>query len=183
MGPTMVDPVIARIWFYRMLFVVLTTGLLLLCLPPLQFTAPRWAGPAIVLCVTLSWALRRPSYVPALLIALVFFPGDLLLHPPPGLMAAIVVLAGEFLRDRAPFMRDAPFSTEWLLVGAVMLLVVLAYRTGLVLAIAEPPPFWLSLTQLVSTVLAYPVVVWVSRFAFGVGRASPHEGGNREAPA
>jgi len=179
----MVDPVVLRIWLYRLLFTCIAAGLILLSLAPLQFTAPRWAGPDLVLCLAVSWILRRPAYVPAILVALVFFFGDLLLQRPPGLMAAIAVLAGEFLRDRAPFMRDAPFSAEWLLAGAVMLAVVLAYRIVLFLTIVDPPPLWLSLTQFVSTVLVYPVVVWVSRFAFRVARASPRESGNNEAPA
>ena len=43
----------------------------------------RWPGPDLIAVrLTLAWVLRRPDYVPALLIALVVLVEDLLLHAP-----------------------------------------------------------------------------------------------------
>lgn len=171
----MVNAGVLRIWFYRLLFPCIVAVLIFARLLPLQTTPPRWAGPDLILCLTLAWVLRRPAFVPAWLIALVFLACDFLFHRPPGLFAAIAVLGAEFLRGRVTLMRDASFPAEWFLVAAVLLAMLLANRAVLTLTLAGPPPPGLSLMQFAATVLAYPAVVLVSRVVFRVGKPSPHE--------
>ena len=42
-------------------------------------------GPDLLIAFAFAWSLRRPEYVPSLLLALLFLLADLLLQRPPGL--------------------------------------------------------------------------------------------------
>ena len=55
-----------------------------------------WPWPDVLLAVVCVWTLRRPDYVPAVVIAAVFLATDLLFQRPPGLWAALVLLLTEF---------------------------------------------------------------------------------------
>jgi rod shape-determining protein MreD len=171
----MAEPLAAGVWSHRTLYVALAGVLLFLRLLPLGSVAGTWPGPDLLLCLTLVWVLRRPDYVPALLIALVVLLEDLLLMRPPGLWAALVVLAAEFLRIRTGLTRELGFLVEWLLVAAVILAAVLGYR--LVLAVVMLPQAGLgqTLVQATGTILCYPLVVGVSRVAFGVRKPATGE--------
>ena len=62
---------------------------------------------------------------------------DFLFQRPPGLWAALVVLAAEALKARAVGLRDLPFPVEWVSVGTTLVGITLAYR--LVLAVLLEP--------------------------------------------
>ncbi len=177
----MVDPVVARLWGFRLFYAGLIAALLFFHLLPLQIESPRRATPDLILCLTYAWAIRRPACVPALLVAFVFLLSDMLLQRPPGLFAALAVLGCEFLRSRSPFMRDAPFPVEWAMVGIVILATLFANRVLLMLVLVTPPALWPSIMQFAMTVLAYPVVVGVSRLLFGVTRTRPQDPESRRA--
>ena len=168
----MVDPVSTRIWSYRLLYLALSGLLIFLYLLPLQIAPPQWAAPDLLVCLALAWVIRRPEYVPALSIAAVFLMADLFFHRPPGLFAALCVLGGEYLRARAPFMRDFSFVMEWLFVSAVIFAIMLAYRVVLIVTVVEPPTLWLAALQFAATVLSYPLVVGLTRFGLGLRRAT-----------
>ena len=55
-------------------------------------------GPDLLIAFALAWSLRRPEYVPTLLLAILFLLGDLLLQRPPGLWALLALLACENLK-------------------------------------------------------------------------------------
>lgn len=171
----MADRVTSTVWVYRGLFVLSAAVLLFVRLLPLESVAGGWPGPDLVLVLTLAWVLRRPDYVPVLLIAGVVLLEDLLLMRPPGLWSALVVLASEFLRNRATATREYSFLLEWAIVGITVTATVLGYR--LLLAISMLPQVSLAQTmvQLAITLLCYPVVVAVSRLAFGVRKPATGE--------
>ncbi|MCG6904677.1 MAG: rod shape-determining protein MreD [Rhodobacter sp.] len=172
----------ANRWLYGSAYLALMVALMLFYLLPTQLGPRGLPGPDLLLCVTILWLLRRPHYVPTLLVAAVFLLADMLFLRPPGLWAALVVLAVEFLRARETSSREQPFLVEWAIVAGVMLAITLAYRLILALFLIDQGGLNLALMQLFVTILAYPVVVLVSRFLFGVARMTPGETDARGRP-
>src|SRR5690606_34096528 len=91
---------------------------------------------------------------------------DLLLLRPPGLWTALMVLAAEFLRGRHALTREMNFAVEWLLASALMIAMLLAQRLALTLTLVDVPPFGFAVVQVLWSILAYPLVVGLSRLAF-----------------
>ena len=157
----------------HVIYVLMCMTLIFLHLLPLD-TQPRgWAGPDMMLAFTFAWVLRRPDYVPPALIAVVFLLADLLFQRPPGLGAALVLLASETLRGRVLGLRDLTFPVEWLNVATTLIVITLAYRIILGLVMVEQAPLGLSLMQMIATIVFYPVAVIVSQMIFGVRKLAP----------
>lgn len=173
MGHPMVDGFLSAVWGRRALFLLLAAGLMFLQLLPLSTAAAGVPGPDLLLCLAAAWIVRRPDYVPVLLIAAVFLLQDMLVMRPPGLWAAIVLLGCEFLRARTRSSRDMPFVVEWALVGAVLLAMLLAYRLVIALAMVPQHGLGQTLVQLVLTFSAYPAVAFVTQAVFRVRKRSP----------
>ncbi|GGE18064.1 hypothetical protein GCM10011360_03580 [Primorskyibacter flagellatus] len=164
-----------RIWSMRAVYFGIALGILLLELLPLQ-TQPRgFAGPDMILLLTFTFALRRPEFVPPGVVALVMVLADLLLQRPPGLMAGLTVLASEALRNRSEGVRTLPFTVEWLTAALGILAVLAGYRVVLAIFVIPQAPILLSLSQLVATVIAYPLMVLGSAILFGIRRVTPGE--------
>lgn len=171
----MVDPVRRAIWTYRGVYVLIALVLFFLRLLPMGAEAGTWPGPDVLLCLTLAWVLRRPDYLPAVLVALVVLVEDFLLMRPPGLWTAIVVLATEFLRGRAALTRELGLAMEWLLVAALMVAMLLAYRLAFALAFLPQPGFGFAMVQCVASILCYPVVVGLSHVGLSLRKPAPGE--------
>ncbi len=171
----MAEKAASRIWIMRALYLGLSLGIVFFQLMPLDIRPHDWAGPDLLLALPMAWALRRPEYVPALLVAAVMLLTDLLFQRPPGLLAFLVVVAVEFLKARSVQMREQTMFAEWFSVALVMLAVMLANRMVLALLMVPQPPLGLTLIQLAATVLAYPLVMALTHFAFGVRKAQPGE--------
>lgn len=165
----------ARIWTMRGLYVCISLGVLLLELLPLQTEPRRLAGPDLTLLLTFTFALRRPEFVPAWTIGLVILLGDLLLHRPPGLLAGLTVLTCEALRSRSDGLRTLPFSVEWLTAALATIGTLIGYRILLAIFVIPQAPLLLSLSQVASTIVAYPVIVLGSVALFGLRRVAPGE--------
>ncbi|MDO9525804.1 MAG: rod shape-determining protein MreD [Gemmobacter sp.] len=163
------------VWAWRGAYLLVVVTLVFLRLLPLPAEAGQWPAPDFVLCLTCAWVLRRPDYVPALMIGLVVFAEDLVLMRPPGLWAAMTLLGTEFLRSRASFSRELTFLTEWVMVATVMTVMTLGYR--LILAVVMLPQAGLSLTlvQTVGSILTYPLVVGASRLIAGLRKPATGE--------
>lgn len=171
----MIDRLRHSPWLYRGIFVLIALFLLFLRLLPLGSEAGRWPGPDILLCVIFAWMVRRPDYLPALLIAAVLLVEDLVLMRPPGLWTALVVLAAEFLRSRAALTRELNFGTEWLLVAGLMLGILLAYRLVFIVALLPQPGFGHAMVQTLWSILCYPAVVLASRLALDLRKPATGE--------
>ncbi len=169
----MADRLIPRYWVMRMLYLVLCLILIFILLLPLDILPPSWAGPDLMLALTFAWVVRRPEYVPAALIALVALAMDLLVQRPPGLWAALVVVGAETLRNRVLMLRDLSFAAEWASVASTMILITLGYRILLALFMVDQAPLGLSLMQLISTLLVYPLVALASQSLLGVRKLAP----------
>jgi rod shape-determining protein MreD len=164
-----------RLIGFRALFAGLALAILFFRLLPLQALPPGWAPPDLIVALAFAWVLRRPDYVPALLLGAVMCLADLLLQRPPGLWAALVVLGAEALRARAGDLREVGFLFEWLTVALVLAAITLAYRLALTATGVGQAPLGLTAVQLVSTLAIYPVVVLISHLMLGVRKAATGE--------
>ncbi len=134
-----------------------------------------WPGPDLLLCVILAWGLRRPDFLPAGLIAAVVLAEDMLLMRPPGLWTGLVVIATEFLRNRAVLTREFAFAMEWLMVSGVMVALLLAYRLIFAITFLPQPEFGFAAVQTLASILCYPLVVGLSRILFDVYKPATGE--------
>ena len=89
---------------------------------------------------------------------------------PLGLWTAIVVLATEAARHREHRWRELPFMIEWLRVAVLIALIVLANRFAMALFFVQIPSLGQVILQYLATIIAYPVVVVVSRWTLGLRR-------------
>ena len=170
----MIDPRTFRLWGYRLLFVLIGGVLTFVLILPLSLRTGLIPGPDLMLALIFAWSLRRPEYVPILLVAGLVFLTDMLMQNPPGLRAALVLLGLEFLRGRGGG-PDMPFAAEWSLVIAIMSLILLGERLVLGVFMVEQVSFGKSILRLVVTAATYPLVVAVSVYLFRVRRVAPGE--------
>ena len=171
----MVDQSPARTWSMRGAFLLLCLVIMFFHLLPLETTPRRWAAPDLMVALCFAWALRRPDYVPALSVAAIMLLADLVFQRPPGLWAALVVLAVEWLKSRERRQRDNTFVLEWITVAGCLFVITLIYRLVLMVLIVSPGALFLTLMQYFMTLAAYPVVVLLSRMVLGVRRSTPGE--------
>lgn len=171
----MVDPITTRKIGYRTLYLGLAALVIFLRLLPVDRMTGGLPGPDLTLALTCAWVLRRPEYVPLLLIVSVFLFEDILFWRPIGLWTLIVLAGTEFLRAREEGSRDLPFALEWALVSGVLAAMLVAERLVLALFMVDQPSLGLELLQMLMTVAAYPAVVALSRLGFGLRRAAPGE--------
>ncbi len=162
-------------WKFRALYVGVAVALTVLRLLPIRTLPATIPGPDLLTCVTLAWVLRRPEYVPVVLISAVFLFEDFLLQRPPGLWALVVLMGTEFLRSREAMTREVGLMMEWAIVSVVMVAMTLAYRVAYAVAFIDEPPMALVALQLLGSILCYPMVVGLSRLAFGLRKAAPGE--------
>ncbi len=168
----MIDPVTTRIWIYRAAFLGLCFMVLFLRLLPLGDGADPLPGPDLMLCLTFAWLVRRPEFVPALLIVAVFLLADFLFMRPPALKTIVVLIAAEFLRGQVHRIRDTAFTFEFMLVAATILAVVTGERLLHALTFTGQPPLGGAVLAALFTILAYPAVVLFSNVLFGVKKVT-----------
>jgi rod shape-determining protein MreD len=171
----MIDPVAARLWAYRGLFCLVVVILLFLRILPIGDADGGLPGPDLLLCLILSWVIRRPDHLPALLIAVAVLIEDLVLMRPPGLWAAAMVLATEFLRARTALTRELVFVIEWLMVTGLMLAMMLGLRLAMALAFVDQPGFAFAFAQIGASALVYPLVVGALHLVLDIRKPSTGE--------
>ena len=169
----MTDRVTLLRWAFWGLLIVTSAGLLFVKLLPLDLHAGRFPGPDLFMAIVMAWMLRRPDYVPILLVAILIFLTDLLHHDIPAIGALMAVIGLEVLRRREAGLREQPFMIEWGVVTAVLLAMLLAERILLMVFFVEQIPFGRALLQFISTIAVYPAVVFVSVFVLGVEKLQP----------
>lgn len=166
----MVEGAQSRIWGYRSVYVLFGLAVIFYRLLPLQTGTPGLPGPDFILCVTLAWVLRQPQAVPIGAILFLMLLSDFLLQRPPGLWAALTIAASEYLRNRRAGIAETPFLFEWGMVAGSILAIVLGQRLILWVLLADQPSLGLSLMEGLATIVIYPIVVLVSKFALGMDK-------------
>ncbi len=168
----MIDPITFTLWRGRLGFLFLAALLIFFALLPLDRDAGRWPGPDILLCLVLAWMMRRPDFLPLSLLAITLLMADILLMRPPGLMAALIVIAAEVIRARSVLMRELSFPMELALVAGLMLAILLAYKFVLAITLLPQVGLGAALIQWIWSVIAYPGVVLVTSFVLGLRKPS-----------
>lgn len=166
----MADSYARQIWWWRGLFLAFGLLVIFFRILPLDTAPPGLPGPDYILCVTLAWVLRQPAAVPLALILFLFLLGDFLLQRPPGLWTALAVLASEALRNRRVGIAETPFLLEWAVIATTVVAMILGERIILWLLITDQPSLGLSLMEGLATVMIYPIVVLISKFALGMDK-------------
>lgn len=166
---------ISSLWLHRLLFLGVAFLMIFLKLLPLQDLAGRLPGPDLLLCLIFAWMVRRPEYLPALMVAGVVLLEDMLLMRPPGLWTALVILASEFIRSRVALTRELNFGVEWLLVAGLMLALFVGQRLAFAVAFLPQPALGYVLVQTGWSILAYPAVVFVSRYGLDLHKPAMGE--------
>ncbi|MDE0520469.1 MAG: rod shape-determining protein MreD [Boseongicola sp.] len=165
---------VSRVWLFRAGFFLLAGVAGFVQLLPLDIGPDDWVpGQELVLVMAFAWVVRRPEYVPALLLAAVFLIADILFMRPPGLWAALVVLAGEFLRGRRARAIAATLFTEWLLIAAVVLVMKVVETSMLLLSGSGHAGMDVTIIHLGFAILFYPVVVLLSERVLGIRKLHP----------
>ncbi len=172
--------VAVRVWLFRAGFVLLAFAAGFVQLLPLDVGPDhRTPGQELVLAVAFAWIVRRPECVPAPLLAALFLLADILFMRPPGLWAALAVLAGEFLRRRRVRALASTLAVEWLLVTLALLAMKVVETATLSLFGAGHAGADVAVMHLGLAVLLYPVVAFLSERVPGLGKTHPE---NRERP-
>ena len=188
----MIDAASREVWLHRALFVAIALGLLFWRLLPLptpmmsdcgesaawcRFNVwlMRMPGPDLMLCVIFAWMMRRPDYLPVILIAAVVLLEDMILMRPPGLWTAIVLIASEFVRVRVALTRELNFGVEWLLVAGLMLAMLVIYRLAFAMVMVPQAGFGFAMLQVVWSVIFYPLVVFLSRYVLDLHKPAMGE--------
>ncbi len=171
------DRAASQLWSKRGLYLCLAALILFLHLLPLNTKPDRWPFPDLLIALTFAWVLRRPEFVPTLLVALVMLMADLLLQRPPGLLAALVVLGAAYLRSAAFGLRDSGFVGEWSTVAVVITAVFMLNRIILAILSVQQAALGPVVIQVVLTIAIYPLIVLLSQNGFGVRRRSSPDGG------
>ena len=162
-------------WRYRLLFAGIVCFLFFVQLLPLDVGPGGLPGPDVLLLLAIAWVLRQPDFVPVTLIAAVFLMADILFMRPLGLWTALVVLGIEFLRARSVAVRDWSFVVEWLMVAATITAIFVVNALILAIFVVDDTPLGLVLIHLITTILAYPLVVLFGARAMGLRKIAPGE--------
>jgi rod shape-determining protein MreD len=171
----MINAQTTQLWLYRLGYVCLCLFAYFIGLLPLDIGALHWGTPDLILGFAFCWVLRRPDYVPLLVVCVALLIADFLFTRPPGLWAAISLLAIEFLRRREPQSRDMPFLVELAMVAALLLGMAVAYRLTLAIFIVPSASLGLVILQQFSTLLVYPLITLCSTFVFRVTKITAAE--------
>lgn len=169
----MAEPISASTWAKRVVFLGLAFVIIITQLVPLDMRPARWAPPDLLLAFTLAWVARRPDFLPVLVIAALFLATDLLFQRPPGLWAALVVILTETVRRRSRELRNMPLALEWGTIAFGIVAITLANRVVLAVVMTPQPSLGLTVSQMMLTILIYPLIVFVSHYLFGVRRLAP----------
>ncbi|WP_375255844.1 rod shape-determining protein MreD [Yoonia sp.] len=168
-----------KTWINRGVFVGLAFIIVVIALVPRDMRPHSWAGPDMLLAVTLAWVARKPSYLPVIVVAAFFLMTDFLFMRPPGLWAALVVILTEVIRRRTHEFRNMPLLAEWGTIAGGIVAITLANLIVLTVVMLPRPPVSLTVTQMLATILVYPLVLLAAHFIFGVRRTAPGETGSK----
>jgi rod shape-determining protein MreD len=175
----MAERVDSRIWALRGVFIALACALMAAALVPLDMRPAAWAGPDLLLAVTMAWVTRQPSALPIVVVAFIFLIADLLLMRPPGLWAALVVVLTEAVRQRHSEFRSMSFLAEWGAIAGGIIAIAVTYRIILFILAVPRAPLGLSAMETAMTILVYPIVVILAHYLFGIRKTVLADAGGR----
>jgi rod shape-determining protein MreD len=165
----------SRIWWFRILFFILAMAVIFFRLLPLETLPKTWAGPDILCALIFAWSLRRPQAVPSILIAIIVLSEDMLLQREPGLQAALIVIAAAWLKLSRSYTPDMSALREWMSATIAIVVIMLSTRFILIVFFVPLPSLSLHLSQMIMTILVYPIVALLTHFVIGLRYVGPND--------
>lgn len=175
----MSDRTDARTWMHRAIFVAVGFWIIVFKLAPLNMQPAGFAGPDLLLVITLVWVARKPQYLPLPVIVAFFLMADFLFMRPPGLCTALVVILTETIRRQHRDFRTMTLFAEWTAMGVGVVAITLANALILAIVMIPQPPLTLVATEMVTTILVYPLVALIAQLVFGISKTAPGDTGRR----
>ncbi len=172
-----------QLWMYRTAFLGIGMAFILWSIIPFDLSAGALPVPNIFFCITMSYVVRRPEYVPVWAVFIVFFLWDVLTQAPLGLCTLLVVMGTEVVRGNIQAFREYNFGLGWLWISAIFVAITATEQILLALTLSDTPRLFGQVLLILFTVAAYPVTVGVMKFGFGITRPQPGEldaWGNRQ---
>lgn len=169
----MIDPYLLRRVLYGLGFVAIAALILFARVLPLDTTPGGYPPPDLILCFAFAWTVRRPDYLPVVIVVAVLIVADMLTLSAPFVEPFLALLALEALRARRVQLADQTFAVEWGMIAVVFLMMMLAERVLLGVFLVPQPAFGLSVLEMVTSVVFYPVVVLISQIGLKVAWLKP----------
>jgi rod shape-determining protein MreD len=88
-------------WIYYVKYLMICFIILSFQLLPMRIVYQEVLWPNLIYLVTVGWLIRKPSYLPVILILFVHIISDIVLLKPLGLWPALSLIGYEFLRWRS----------------------------------------------------------------------------------
>ena len=158
----------AQLRLNQALFLGLGFFATLAAMVPLGLPADSPPMPNLVFALAVAWSIRRPASAPWGSVLAISLLADILLMKPIGLWAIATLAASEFARAQRWQIREQMFVMEWAIFAALFVLALTFHSLMLGIVFLPRPALGLSLSYLITTVIAYPVVVGVLHWIFGV---------------
>lgn len=171
----MISPATLHRLGYALLFTVLAALFVFVRILPTGGAAGGWPPPDFIVLAGFAWVAQRPDYVPVLLFAALLVVTELLFLRPPGVASGLAVIGLEAMRARAGLLRERGFFAEWVSVGVILALMLVAERIVLAVFFVAQPAFGLVVLGYFVNIVAYPAVAALSFWAFRVRRLAPGE--------
>ena len=162
-------------WMYRIGYVGVGSTCILLSIIPFDLSANTLPYPDIFYCFTMIFIVRRPEYVSVWAVFFVFFLRDILTQAPLGLFTFLVIMASEVVRANIQAFREYNFWLEWLWVAAIFIVIMVVQQTILALTLSDMPQLMENILPILLTVMAYPAIVGLVQYGFGLQRPQPGE--------
>ncbi|HCQ66093.1 MAG TPA: rod shape-determining protein MreD [Rhodobacteraceae bacterium] len=171
----MISPATLHRWAYALLFAAIAALVVFLRILPTGGSAGGWPPPDFIVLAGFAWVVQRPDFVPVLLFAALLVVTELLFLRPPGVASGLAVIGLEAIRARAGLLRERGFLSEWITVGVILALMLLAERILLAVFFVDQPGFALVALGYFVNILAYPAVAALSVWGLRVRRLAPGE--------
>lgn len=169
----MTDNAGRQVWVGRGIFLGLAFAIMFIQLLPLDQRPTLLSPPDLLVVLTFVWVARRPDFVPFVMIGLVLFLADLLFQRPPGLFAALVVIASEVIRGRARTLRETTIFGEAGMIAIAIITIMLINRAVLAIVLTPQASQVQTILHILMTLVAIPFVMGAAQFIFGVRRPVP----------
>lgn len=169
----MIDPYLLRRILYGLLFLGLSALILFTRMLPLDVGTGGFPPPDLILGFAFAWTVRRPDYLPILLVAAVQLISDMLTMGPPGVAPIFAILGLIALRSRRALLAEQGFAVEWGSVAVIMAFMLLGERVLLGIFFVQQVNFGLAAMGLLVTIAFYPVVVMISTLGFMIEWLKP----------
>jgi len=148
-------------WIYYVKYLMICFIILSFQLLPMRIVYQEVLWPNLIYLVTVGWLIRKPSYLPVILILFVHIISDIVLLKPLGLWPALSLIGYEFLRWRSLSQGQLKLGQELVLVNSVLILLTFLQIGMELIFKIESPPMGMILLQLAFTLLIYPIVIFV----------------------